>query len=93
MIMSFIAFLLSLPLAVFTYASVLGVIDQPDKPPAILRIIVPATIVLLLCLLAGPESRSWVGYGFLSVAILHIAVYTSVRLLVLKGIWITDRIE
>ena len=88
-----VGLLASLPLAVYAYAGVLGMFDQPNRTRAVVTL---AFRVVLVCLLlaALPEGTRWsVGAGFLLVLGLHAAAFVGLRRAVLSGRWITDRYE
>ncbi len=86
-------FLLSLPMAVYLFAGVFGLIDQEDKVAALLtlswRVLLAAGIVTV----AGHENSIWVAAAFILVMALHGAIYGVGRWAITTGRWITQRIE
>ena len=88
-----LGFLVSLPLAVYTWSAVFGLLDQTNKPRAIVDLTFRVVLVFALLLLMPDTTRVWVGVGFVVVAVLHTAAFIGLRRAVLSGRWITDRYE
>ena len=88
-----LVFLLTLPLAVYTFAGLLGLIDQLDKSRALFSLVVRVSAVVILTVVVDPANRIWIAAAFLLVAALHIGVWGLTRWLIRRGDWITDRIE
>ena len=93
LLLALLGFLLSLPLAVYVWSAVFGLIDQTNKSGAIFDLTLRIVLVFALLLLMPDGTRIWVGVGFLIVAGLHAAAFVGLRRAVLSGRWITNRFE
>ena len=90
---SLLALLLSLPLAVYTYAGVFLLIDLPDKFRAVVLLTLRLLLVALFVFLFPADARTWIGVGFVSAAILQFGTGALLRYAINSGRWPTDRIE
>ena len=90
---SSIAFLVCLPLAVYTYAGIFGVIDQHNRFLAILHLTFRVILVALLVALTPAASNFWIGLAFVLVLVLHLASQFALRFSIRSGRWPTERIE
>ena len=90
---SLLAFLLSLPLAIYTYAGGFLVIDLPDKFRAVLLLALRLLLVAGFIYLFPADSRMWIGAGFITAALLQFGTGALLRYAINSGRWPTDRIE
>jgi hypothetical protein len=91
--LTLLGFLISLPLAVYLWSAVFGLIDQTQKSIAIGVLTRRSVLVFALLWLMPDGTAVWIGAGFLVVAGLHGAAFIGLRRAVLSGRWITDRLE
>ena len=92
-VISLLAFLLSMPLAVYTYAGVFLLIDLADKFHAVVLLTLRLLVVALFIYLFPADSRVWIGVGFAVVAVLQFGTGALLRYTINSGRWPTDRIE
>ena len=93
---SVLAFLLAMPLTIYTLAGCLQVIDQVDaggRFGALLSLSFRLLLFALLVLVLPPESRQWIFFGALSALTLTFAASFLGRYAVRSGRWPTGRIE
>lgn len=89
---AFIVFLVSLPLAVYTWAGCFLLIDLEDRIRAVRILCGRLLVVMLLVFITPAPGRIWIGAAFLVVAVLHLGTYLIVRMSV-QGRWRVDRID
>ena len=90
---SVLAFLLSLPLAVYSFAGLFLLIDLPDKFRALVLLTVRLFAVALFVYLFPASSRIWIVLGFVVVAVLQFGTGALLRYAINSGRWPTDRIK
>jgi hypothetical protein len=91
-VIAVLVFLVSLPLAVYTWAGCFLLIDLDDRIRAVRMLCARLLIVMALVFITPAPDRIWIGVAFLVVAILHVATYVLVRMSV-QGRWPVDRID
>ncbi len=91
--MSVMIYLLSLPLAVWSLASLYFLIDDADAAAGIVRISIRCLVVLTFVYLVGPQGREPVLWGFLTVIVLHLGAFAAGRWLILRGGFNVERID
>ncbi|MDH3641782.1 MAG: hypothetical protein OES38_06780 [Gammaproteobacteria bacterium] len=91
--MSLLVFLFSLPLAVWSLASLFSLIDDPDRTSAIVRISSRALAVLAFVYLVGPDGRAPVFWAFLTVIALHLGLFGMSRWLIIRRGFNMKRID
>ena len=77
--MMILVYLVSLPIAVASLASVLAVRDGINGSWAMIRLVLLAAVVLLIVWLAGQAALAAVGYAFATVVVLHVAGFYAAR--------------
>jgi hypothetical protein len=88
-----IAFLVALPLAVYTLAGLFLLVDQDDPVRSLLRLTLRLLLVALLLALVPGSDRIWVGAAFLTVVVLHAGFQLLARRAVGGDRWTTERID
>ena len=88
-----IAFLIALPLSVYTLAGFFLLLDQNDPVRSLLRLTMRLLMVALLLALASNAERIWVGVAFLTVVTLHAVFQMVARRAVATDRWLTDPID
>lgn len=91
--MSVLAYLLSLPLAVWALASLYCLIDDPDTTAAVVRISTRCLAVLVFIYLVGPHGRMPVLWAFGTVIMLHLSVFGLTRWLIIHRGFNAKRID
>jgi hypothetical protein len=90
------AFLLAMPLTIYTLAGCLQVIDQVDpggRFAALLSVSFRLLLFALLVLALPAEARLWIFFGAISALTLTFTASFLGRYVVRSGRWPTERIE
>ena len=93
---SVLAFLLAMPLTIYTLAGCLQVTDQVEASGrfrALLSLSFRLVLFALLVLVLPAEARPWLLYGAISALTLTFTVSSFARFVIKSGRWPTDRIE
>lgn len=88
-----LVFLVSLPLAVYTYAGGFALIDHGNRFQALLSLSFRLLLVATLLLVTPTGSRGWIAAGFLLVLVLHGSASMLLRHALNGDRWITGREE
>ena len=87
------AFVLALPLCVYLWAGILGLIDGGNPVRVCLRLSLRLGLILLLLAMTQPGGRIWIAVAGLLVVVLHMASQLSLRYVIRSGRWPARRIE
>ncbi len=74
-----LVFLLSLPVSVWFLASVLALVDEPDKTRPLVRLMLGICALLIVLMLSNRDFLYLFGAAFLTVTLLHAASFYGLR--------------
>ena len=77
--MKWIIFLLSLPVSVYIYASILAVIDASTKVRPLVRLVTVCCLVLIAVTLTEPDFLMPMLYSLITVVAIHWVAFYAVR--------------
>ncbi len=72
-------FLVSLPLSVWFLASVLALVDEPDKTRPLVRLVLGVCVLLVVLMLSNRDFLYLFGAAFATVTILHTISFYGLR--------------
>ena len=88
-----LVFMIGLPLAVYTLAGFFTLLDFTDKARALLLITIRILLNVIMLLIAGAHTWSWLLTAYGIVIALHLLAFAGIRVGVNSGRWISKSLD